>query len=130
MIGSKSLALGAKMRNTMMLFLIIAFLANSGCGRIRHRKFEGEYSGFPRNMRDENQFKNTSLCKTTDDVLYAKPCAMTTFVSESFYKGYMDGLNGKKFKLLGNTEDYQYGHQLGEKDRESGASRKFEIKRK
>ncbi len=118
------------MNKMIMLFLVVAIFVTSGCGRIRHRNFEGEYSGFPRIMKDKEQFKNTSLCKTTDDVLYAKPCAMTTLISESFYSGYTDALNGKKFKLFGNNDDYQTGHEMGIKDKEKGSVRKFEIKKK
>lgn len=118
------------MKNMILLFSVVALLVTSGCGKIRNRRFEGEYSGFPRNMKEKEEFKNTSLCKTTDDVLYAKPCAMTTFVSEEFYKGYIDAINGKKFKLFGNTSEYQAGHDMGNKDKENGAIRKFEVKRK
>lgn len=117
------------MMRFISILLFVCIISTIGCGRFRHRRDEGEYSGFPHTIRDKNQYKNTSLCKTTDDVLYSRPCAMTTMVSEDFYKGYQDGVNNKKIKIFGKNEDYQAGHELGEKDRSDGAVRKFEIKR-
>jgi hypothetical protein len=117
------------MKRITVTFLLICLLASMGCGRLRNRRSEGEYSGFPHASRDKDHYKNTSLCKTTDDVLYSRPCAMTTMVSEDFYKGYQDGVNNKKVRIFGKNEDYQSGHELGENDRKNGAIRKFEIKR-
>lgn len=54
---------------------------------------------------------------------------MTIVVSEDFHKGYNDGVKDKKIKIFGNNEEYQAGHNLGEKDRSNNAVRKFEIKR-
>lgn len=117
------------MKRIIILLIVISMLTTVGCGRVRHRRDDAEYSGFPHVLRDKNHYKNTSLCKTTDDVLYSRPCAMTTMVSEDFYRGYQDGVTNKKVRVFGKNEDYQAGHELGDKDRANGAVRKFEIKR-
>ena len=106
------------------ILLIVVVLTLAGCGR--HRRM-GEFSGFPRHRSED--FGNTSLCKTTDDVLYSKPCAMVTVVSEEFYRGYQDGLNGRRIKVFGRGGDYQSGHDLGESDRGKSVARKFEVKK-
>lgn len=109
------------MMRTLLILLVLLTLA--GCGR--HRR-TGEYSGFPRHQGD---FSNTSLCKTTDEVLHSKPCAMVTVVSEDFFRGYQDGVAGKKIKIIGRNSEYQSGHDLGDKDRGKSVSRKFEVKK-
>lgn len=109
------------MRILLALILVLTLI---GCGR--HRRM-GESGLLPRQRSAD--FSNTSLCKTTDDVLYSKPCAMVTVVSDEFYRGYQDGLSGRKAKIFGRGGDYQSGHELGEGDRGTSVVRKFEVKR-
>lgn len=122
---------GAKMNK--MIFLVFALvLLEVGCGRLRDGSADREYRGFPRTSAKEKTglFVNTSLCRTTDDVLNLKPCAMTTKVSESFYRGYQDSMYGRKIKLFGKDNDYQAGYELGEGDKKNKSSvRKIEAAR-
>jgi hypothetical protein len=117
------------MRIIIATFVILCMLSSIGCGRLNRRHNDGEYSGFPNTLHDKFKYNNTSLCKTTDDILYSKPCTMTIVVSEDFNKGYYDGIKDKKIKIFGKNEEYQAGHDLGEKDRSNNSVRKFEIKR-
>lgn len=114
------------MKNNL-IWIIICVLFVSGCGR-RHRAIENNYSGFPMH-HESKQFKNTSLCKTTDDVINAKPCSMQIVVSEDFVKGYNDGLINRKLKVFGKTEDYQNGFEMGLKDKQENISRTFTVRK-
>jgi len=111
------------------MFLASTLILLCGCGRLSQHNEEREYRGFLRIMNNKEQYKNTSLCKTTDDVLYSKPCEMTTVVSEEFLKGYQDSLKNKKVRVLGKSQDYEMGQKLGENDKNKESTRKFEIKR-
>lgn len=106
---------------------MIGIFLISGCGR-RQRSIESSYSGFPAHHHQDN-FKNTSLCKTTDDVLNAKPCSMQVIVSEDFMRGYNDALTNKKIKVFGRTEDYQSGFEMGNKDKQEKVSRTFTVRK-
>ena len=117
---------GDKMRITCFLIL---FLIVSGCERIRHSDIENNYSGFTLYNQEKASFKNTSLCKTTDDVLYCKPCAIRTIVSEDFMRGYNDVMISKKIKLFGKNDDYQTGNNLGLNDKKDNVSRKFDVRK-
>lgn len=122
---------GGEMRKMIFIVFASALLA-VGCGRLREGSVDREYRGFPRTASKERTklFVNTSLCTTTDEVLNIKPCAMTTKVSESFYRGYQDSLYGRKVKLFGRDTDYQAGYELGEEDKKSKSSaRKIEVAR-
>jgi hypothetical protein len=122
---------GGEMRKMIFVAFASTLLA-VGCGRLREGSVDREYSGFPRTASKEKTglFFNTSLCVTTDEVLNIRPCAMTTKVSESFYRGYQDSIYGRKVKLFGKDNEYQSGYELGEDDKKSRSSvRKIEVSR-
>ena len=110
-----------------IVMIMIGILFLSGCGR-RNRSVESSYSGFPIHRHQDN-FNNTSLCKTTDEVLNAKPCAMKVIVSEDFLRGYNDAMANKKIKVFGKTEDYESGFEMGQKDKQENTSRTFTVRK-
>ena len=53
---------GDDMKKFILPSLMFVILL-SGCGRIRHKNVEQNYSGFPRHHESHNQFSNTSLLR-------------------------------------------------------------------
>jgi len=126
------------MNKYLLLYLAAVFFI--GCLSDRHDTDvkgisydlnQNMYSSCPCYPEADKPLKLTSSIvedpESIKESLESKPCLMTMRVSEDFFNGYSDSLNGFKPRSFNINQEYVDGYKLADKDVQEGASRRLEA---